>query len=821
MRNLLIILLLNFTIFQAILSQPPAEHAGKSNVPGSSATIKGKVLDKETDSPVEYATVALYSRKDSSVITGTITNTEGTFEISNVRFGQYYVVIDFLGYEKFTIPEFKLSSDQKNVSLEVKLKKATLALDEVEVKANQAAYEYKIDRKVVNVAQTVAATGGTAAEALQNIPSIQTDIEGNVSLRGSSSFKVLIDGKPTVLDGNDILKTIPASLVENIEIITNPSAKYEPDGTAGIINILMKKKKSKGYSGIINASIGNGPQYGLSSNFMFTKNKLTYTIGVNYNNSGHDMTSLTEREDFLENGSKFIYTDENGLRSHGWNSINATIDYQITPKHNFSISGSTRQFSMKSSNDKLNTVWYNTVPEGETLKLYSSSENTHKLSHPGYSLAFTDVYKFDKKTELKTSFQYRSSAGNEKETLYEYLSNSSGYNLDITEKTNRETKENADMYNIDLDFTKTTDNEALIEAGYQFRGNTSNNNYNTLLYDVDIQNWYIDNSGSNNYDFSRLVHAAYGTFAKKINKLDIKLGARLEYTDRQMKHYTLDTNYVYTQFDLFPSAYFTYHLPNEQELQLNYSRRLNRPKHWHLNPLRGLSDGFTSYSGNPGLIPEFANSYELNYLKSFNQSYVSTELFYKHTLNEFDRVPMKIGDEIVRTIVNLNDEYALGGETSARILLTKFWEINPSFTYYRFWISGEFNGELTERQSYNFNTSLNTIIKLNTGTTLELYGKYRGKSVSLEGSNKAQIYTGMGVKQSMFSNKLFLTFSVRDLFNSRKHVSITDTDEYYLYSERSRQAPLFSLNVSFRLNNYQIKKQGGGEQGGDYSIDFE
>jgi hypothetical protein len=272
--------------------------------------LRGIVMDDQYKTPVQFANVALFSLRDSTVAGGAVCDESGYFEMTGIAYGKYYVVVDFIGYEKFILNDIKLHPEQKVHDIgTVYLKHIAVDIEEVEITGERNFVEYKIDRKVINISKNINATGGSLVDALENAPSIQVDIDGNVTMRGSSNFKVLIDGKPTVLDANDILQQIPPSSVENIEIITNPSVKYDPDGTTGILNIIMKKEHKSGFSGVINASAGTGDKYTADFLFNYRTEKSNFFIGANYGDRTHSGDGNSMRKTYLTDDTTFLNTD--------------------------------------------------------------------------------------------------------------------------------------------------------------------------------------------------------------------------------------------------------------------------------------------------------------------------------------------------------------------------------------------------------------------------------------------------------------------------------------------------------------------------------
>jgi len=305
LKNVILIALLFIGVNSyAFIEDPVKENDTNDDGKGK---IVGTIVEKGTETPMEFANIAVYKETDSTLVTGSITNEKGLFEITDLDYGDYYLVANFIGFDEENVVDIKLNRSNRVYNLgEINLAPSTVAIGEVNVVADKAAVEYKLDKKVVNVSQVISAIGGTAVDVLENTPSVQVDIEGNVSLRGSGNFTVLIDGRPSVLSGSDALRQIPSSAIENIEIITNPSAKYEPDGAAGIINLVMKKNSMNGLNGIVNASVGTGEKY--RSDFMlnYRFEKLNLFFGADWRDEINNGETGSERETYYNDTTEFL-----------------------------------------------------------------------------------------------------------------------------------------------------------------------------------------------------------------------------------------------------------------------------------------------------------------------------------------------------------------------------------------------------------------------------------------------------------------------------------------------------------------------------------
>lgn len=803
--NILLIagLILSATMFG---QQRQGNGGGKGRADMMKGIIKGNIVDAETKKGVEYANVVLYSLKDSSIIAGTVCNENGVFEMKDVKAGRYYLIADFIGFHKTTVNNIKLNTEIPLVTLNnLSIKQSSIDIEQVEVFGEKPAVEYRIDKKVVNVSKQLSGKGGSAIDVLQNTPSINTDVEGNVTLRGSSSFTVLIDGKPSILEGSDALNQIPASAIDNIEIITNPSAKYDPDGTAGIINIITKKNKLEGISGMVQASVGTGPDYGGSIQLGYRTNKLNLSTEINYRDGDMNYTHDEYSETYNADYTKYLQTNSDGGRGRGFTGAKFGADYQLTEKNSIGLIVGFNNFKMDRFSDAKNKEWSSTG----NINDYIFTDNDISMSIPSYQITLSDEHVFGKDHKLTTKLYYNKSDLDKDETLFKYDLNNT--NLLLEKKL---TLSDAPMnrYRFELDYERPMGEKAKLEAGYQVRYDdaSTTNQSTTTGYATGSSIAVIE--PVNEFGFSRWIHAFYATYSKQWKKIDMKLGLRSEYTDRSISPVG-QQSYDYINLDFYPSAYFTYRISDIQQVQVNYSRRVERPRDHMLNPMPLRSDGYSSFEGNPELEPEYNNSYELNYQYRFNSSFISLETYYRKTDNKMTRLVYKIENNIKYSRVeNLESDQALGAEVMANIKLTKWWSVNPSYTYYHYQV----DGITRSNSSNNWRARISNNIKLLPQTSLQLDGLYNSPTATLNGTDSEMYFLNAAVRQDLFKRKASITLSVSDIFQTRKHEETEQTELYYIQEKSFRQAPIFKLSISYTFNNYKKSRGNNGDSSVDY-----
>jgi len=428
-----------------------------------------------------------------------------------------------------------------------------------------------------------------------------------------------------VVDASDMLNQIPSGSIDKIEIITNPSAKYDPDGTAGIINVILKKGSLEGLSGIVNISGGTGYQYGADLSVNYRAKKFALSGGIEYSDNNQNTTEISNRETYST--EVLLYTRDEGTRFNGRTALKAGFEHYLSSRNTLSFSGKYNMLSIGHESDIRNHRWDNLNRESE----YYLSEDVFEIKPNVLEFNFGDEHHFDSlgmhKLSLNSHFVFADVSTNE--YLTKYLTDANWQeNLSLYDKLQRNTLETTKVLDLDLDYTKPLGESGTLEAGYQFEHLNSVNDYQVQNYDEATGQWVTDNNQSNSVSFNRNIHAVYGSFSNNFGQWEAKAGLRVEYTDRLLSQETLNTDYSYKKLDFYPSAYLTRQLPSNQQVQVSYNRRINRPRIQFLNPYTFFSDGFTAVKGNPELEPDYANSYELNYQKRFGASLFRLKLIF-------------------------------------------------------------------------------------------------------------------------------------------------------------------------------------------------
>lgn len=794
-------------LFIVLLSFSQNTHQPRLQNMPADGIVTGYVIDKQTNKPIEYANIVIYSKRDSSIVTGGITDRTGFFRIQEVRYGRFFVDVMFIGYGKTTIEDLIIKPDKKEIDLgKIYLSLNAEVLSEVVVSENVNNVEYKLDRKVVNVNQDILSAGATAVEVLENVPSVTVDIDGNVSLRGSENFLVLVDGRPYPIQGSEALQQIPANSIESIEIITNPSAKYDPDGVAGIINVVLKKERRKGYNGQVSANYGTFNSFGTDFIFNFRRDKFNFFVGGSYNNRIHRGEGQTLRRTYLSLDTTFYlnnYSDNNRIFKSG--NFRIGFDYFFNQQNILTLTGrgglsghgmgsNARVGSFyKSSNDIWDEYFYKT-------------ENFNNSSSYYYSGELNYTKKFKKAEHELQIFSSFSSDSEDEEDYYNKMETNYMWNP-MDDTSQYRTIEKGLGYNTTakVDYVLPLFENGKFEAGYQLRYKYSDRDYRYQNYL--INSWIDDNTKYNPYLFTMNIQSGYLLFSNYFKKLGYQLGLRTEYTDREFYQKETTQSWTYTKFDFFPSLHLSYQFPNDYQILASYSRRLNRPMEWFLDPFVEVIDPNNVRQGNPLLKPEYTNSFDLSFQKKFAKNFVSLEAYARQTNNKISWITKIYPEDqsiFLLTFDNIGSDISVGTELMGNLNITDWYNLNISGnTYYYEIISDTYNSGST----FTYNARLNNTFRIKkSGTSFQLGGFYSGPSITAQGRINANYVVNAGLRQDFLDRKLSLSVNVRNVFVTMKRESINETPLFYVFSTRGPKVPFVNVSITYKINDFKPRK---------------
>ena len=785
-----------------------------AGTPEKDGIVKGKVYDGKAKEPVEYATIAIYNANDDSVIDGTISDEKGNFKINGLSKGNFYVIVSFLGFENKRYDDIVVDGGRDMIDLgTITLGSANQSLDEVEVIAERQSVEFHIDKKVVSVGKQMTSASLSAVEVLENVPSVRVDIEGNVSLRGSTGFTVLIDGKPTVLDPSDALRQTPASTIENIEIITNPSAKYQPDGTGGIINIVTKKNRTQGLQGLVNAKAGTFGMYGGDFLLNWRKKNINFNVGADYNERPFPGDTYSRRKTTLEGITSDIEARGENERAYNGGGVRGGLDWDITKRDYFSFSFRLGEYNMKSAS-QLNYV-QTQLPAGTSQKYLS--DNASSRTGQYYSLTTNYTHKFIQKGhELSAQLNYRMRDGDE------YSQNTRLQNGIISDGAKTTETGPGKRWELRLDYVKPVGEDDALEAGFQGRSGNSDDETKLYIWESPDNDFIVDEANNNSTGMERNIYALYSVYKGKVNDFGYQLGMRGEYTYRQITSYAADKSYTIDRFDYFPTLHLSYQLPSDNQVMASYSRRIDRPRGWYLEPFETQVDAYNIRSGNPDLDPEYIDALELAYLKQWDKTQLSLEGYYRVTHGKVDGIIAPYDnkpDVLLHTYDNIGTDYALGLEMMYNMPIAKWWEMNLMGNIYDYRIKSDYVG-VDDRSSFNWGSRINNSFVLKKNLKLQLDGNYNSPTVTAQGKTEGNYYMNAAIRMDFMDRNLSAVVQARDVLRTSQEVSITEYPSFYNYQKRSRKAPMLSFTISYRLNNFVQKRKKDNAGGGGMDDDF-
>ncbi|MBN2727710.1 MAG: TonB-dependent receptor [Bacteroidales bacterium] len=766
------------------------------------AFIKGVVTDSISGAPVEYANVSIFSLPDSTLAGGAITDSTGTFVISSLKKGNYFMKISFVGYGSMIIDNIKLGSNSEFKDLGfIKISPSSLGIEGVEIVAEKNPIEYHVDKQVINADALQNAATGTVIDILKNSPSVTVDNDDNVMLRGSTGYVLLIDGKPTVLDPKDAMRQIPASIVDQVEIITNPSAKYDAEGTAGIINILLKKKKDNGFSALVNARADNQGGYGADASFTINKNKWSIKGMLNHNMMKRKPNSENERNIiYAADSISNLYWDSNRSMENSNSSFRLGVDFNATAKNKFSVNGevgkSKWQMGMLSD--------YTETSPGGDINYYTTD---YLASVPGtfYNGSISYTHEFDttaSKLEI-TGFAMIWN-GDISHTSYQYESNTDFEMLNMTQGSRNNEDALLSEYRLNVDYSDVLFKKFKLETGYQFTYRPYEAYFDAQKFDAG--SWNMDSLYSTDQDFTQTKHAGYFTLSGNIKKFDVQLGLRAEdfYSEFILDSDNYDDitqDYLYW----FPSLHISKKMKNMSQWQASYSRRINYPQDWMMGPTPMYSDAFMYQEGNASLLPELIDSYELSHIRFIAKKHMlSMTGFYRQTNDEIART-MYVNSDDILTVGwdNLAINRSYGFEMGSNLNISKMFSANLSASAFGLHSEGYLANTDLNYSTFSWTVRGMFNIKATPNTNIQLSGFYNAKAKEQQGIRKEQGMISMSLRQDFMKKKLSLTLNFQDIFNIFKWEYNITEPTYTTSMNFIPPYPQLSLALSYKINNYK------------------
>jgi len=689
-------------------------------------------------------------------------------------------------------------------------------LKEVVVQGERKNMTLGIDRKVFNVEQSLVSEGGSATDLLANVPTVAVDIDGNVSLRGSGSVRILIDGKPSAIGGGDmatVLQSLPASSIENIELITNPSAKYDPEGQTGIINIVLKKNKKIGINGAVSFSAGNRDNYNASTNLSYRdKNVNVYgnysfrygtRLGGGFNNT------------LFFNTNNAINNISDGRRKNTGNTAKAGVDFYINNKTSLGVSAN-MNFRNGDRDEDINYLYrsFNTLRDSSSFRT-SREDDIDK----GYDLNLDFSRKFKRQgEELMANFSFGKSKEDEVQNLEQNFFNAAGNNLNNRlDLRNNDGNELSTNYNIQADYTLPFSKTQKIEAGYRTSIRMEDASQLSEIFDVSAGLYRVDYSQSNDFSLEDIVHALYGNYQNQIaSTFGFQVGLRAEQAYLNTEYIGTDTSSFekITQpgnlkyFRVYPSIFLTQKLPGDDQLQLSYTRRVNRPRGWQVNPFRDLSDPNNIRVGNPNLRPEDIHAFELSYMKNLKGLTLTSSLFARQVNDVVEGVQSSLDSATTLTqFINLTRNRAAGLELIARADFSKGFNMTANMNIFYNKFFGSPANNIQPNDGYNWNSNVVTNFQVTKTLSGQINANYMAPRVTAQGKSKLMWGTDAALRLDVLKKKGSFSFNMRDVFNTRRFGSFTSTSIFSRESQSRMLGRMATLTFSYRFGQSDLQQK--------------
>lgn len=738
--------------------------------------ITGKVIDNQSQQAVEFATVMVAEKGTDRLLTGATTDIDGIFELETET-DNFYMEISFVGFESLTLTDFTVNDGKVDFGTIV-LNSNSQQLDEVVVRAEKSQTQFRLDKRVFNVGQDLSSTGAGALEVLNNVPSVNVSIEGEISLRGSSGVQILINGKPSVLanEQSNALGTITADMIEQIEVITNPSAKYDAEGTSGIINIILKKEERKGINGSVSVNTGTPHNHslGLSLNRRSEKFNLFSQLGMGYRELPSDQENINR--DLINNTTIFSRGTE--YRNETFYNFILGTDYHINANNVLTLSGSVAyevedqpsltRFSLEDASSEIVSEWIRDETTEATNPKYS------------YELQYKNDIKGDKDHTLLVS-ALGNFFGKDQSSLFSTtpVFGAENYSDQQTATNFQEGK-----YTFNVDYTRPFSDEITLETGAQYVANNVRNDFE--VSNLTNGEWTIDQSLTNIFEYDQKVLGVYGTGAYETDRWGVKVGLRLENTN--LSTLLINTNEVNnTRFtNFFPTLHTSYKMTEAFSVQAGYSRRIFRPRLWDLNPFFNIRNNFSIRTGNPNLLPEFTDSYEVNSIYIAGKTSLNFGIYHRFTTEVVERISTFANNVNTVRPINIGTNRATGVEFNAKYTPGKKVTLTGDFNYNYFQREGELEGTSFDFSADRWSTKITSKLKLPYDIDFEVTGRYESGFLTVQSEISGNMFADLGLRKKMMKGRGVINLSVRDVFASRIRESITQQSDFYLYSFQQR-----------------------------------
>ncbi len=794
-------------------------------------SVRGKVKDKKNDEALGFVNVVISPRGDTKLVKGAVTDIDGAFNITDLPVGNYTLTLSFVGYKELT-RDFAVTAAKPSTHYNVLyMSEDSHQLQEVTVTGQRSSMKLEVDRKSFDVTQDIANAGGAASDVLENIPSVEVDNDGNISLRGNSSVEVWINGRASGLTSDNraqILQQLPAESIERIEVIDNPSAKFSAEGSAGIINIVLKKERKAGYYGSIQAGGNTRGSANTSFNINYNSSKLDAYFNIGYRHRQNNGGGSYSYQEYLNTNQ---YQSYRGSSDNRGNNLftRGGLTWHATSKDDFSVGG----MFMIGGNNNLNLTPYHygilgTNQDTQLMFRRNSGSGDMRMAHGefNYRHNFTDTHFLDFVVEYNNWRADNDNVYQDSTTYYDGVTPTSySYQYRPAFIRNR-------SWEVKLDYENPISDQVTLQAGYNGRFSHENTPQESW---IDDSHWdgsaqVEDKTYYNRFIYDMDVHALYVTSTMKFGRFGVMAGLRGEYWKVNTESYDWyqerdaslrDKPFKKDYFQLFPSLFLSYQLTENDQLQLNYTRRLRRPWGGQLNSFKNTRDASMVEFGNPELTPEFSNSFSLNYLRTWTQHSLLVSAYYRPTTDVMQRIRWQSSTDgmMYQTSMNLSKSLSTGLEVVLKNKFFRILDLTTTANAYYYKIDGfsyVIDGQtVTGESDHNFtwNARMQASLILPYDITVQLSGRYRARQVITQGYRKSNFSMEMGIKKNFFDRQLVVSLNCRDLLNSRKWKTYTSGPTFTREQENWRRGRTVNLTVTWNFGNMKPKRPKGEEQG--------
>ena len=766
----------------------------------SKGKVKGTLTDQKSQEPLPFATVSIYTEKDS-LIGGGISDENGGFLIET-PYGKFYALIEFMGFESIKTPVFGISRENPIADLgEILMTISAADLSEVVVQGEKTIMELSLDKRVFNVGKDLANAGGNASDILMNLPSVSVDPQGNVLLRGSSNVRILVDGKPSGLvsfKGGSGLRQLPANLVERVEVITNPSARYEAEGMAGVINIILKKDASQGFNGSFEVVTGVPTNLGFSANLNYRKNRINWFINYGIAYRRQPYVGKIYQEVYRKDTTFITSQTTDGNVESINNNIRGGLDYFFNEKSILTASYLWRRSDARRITDNRYQDYINSLSNYQSFTTRRQDETEQE---PNSEIVVSYKKTFEQKGhELTTAFTYLNYWENSDQTYTQNSFTPTGTpkpKANLIQYSLNDEYEN--QYLAQLDYTKPFGKEGKLESGFRTSFREMKNDY--IVTQEDENGIANPIPGLDNvFVYDENILAAYGIFGNKIKKMSYQAGIRAEYTDVNTILEETNESNPRSYTNLFPSAHLTYNLTEENAFQFSYSRRVRRPVYNDLSPYVTLSDARNFFSGNPDLNPEFTDALELGHIKYFENGTLFSTVYYRSTQDKIDRIRSvdQNGNAITRPF-NLNGENSFGVEFSGDYRPAPWWKLDLNVNFFYADIDGSNIQQDFAATTYSWLLRQTSRFTLSNGMDIQFRGNYEARQKTAQGVRKGIVFFDLSVAKRVLNERGNLVLNINDILNTRRNRYISEGTNFFTEGDSQFLRRQINLTLNYRI----------------------